>query len=147
MTVLSFDAPLMFLGPVYTEKWPLSLSVYPIQLWKGAPVIKDISEDDSAIVPADGVTMGTGDVFMGIAAERGTSVLGQAEATEIEVYVWPTIVGFPNSALDLSDVGGDVSMSDSGTLTMSGGAYPVIGRLYTVREGYAYVLLNPPTKR
>jgi hypothetical protein len=145
MTALSFDAPLRFLGPVYTEKLPLSLDVYPISIWKGAPVIIDQSADDAGVVPADGVTLTTGDVFVGIAAEHAVSVLGQEEATEMEVYVWPTIVGFPNSALDLGDLGKVISMSDSGTLAAGTGAYPAIGTLYTVREGYAYVLLYPPT--
>ena len=147
MTALSFDAPLRFLGPVYSEKLPLSLDVYPISIWRGAPVIIDQSADTGAVVPADGVTMASGDVFMGIAAEHAVSQLGQEEATELEVYVWPTIVGFPTTALAFADMGKDVFMSDSGTLTTSTGNYPKIGSLYSIRGGYQYVLLDPPTPK
>jgi hypothetical protein len=146
MTALSFDAPLQFLGPVFSEKLKISSAIYPVTIWRGAPVIIDISEDDTAVTQMDGVTMGTGDVFVGIAAEHAVSVVGQAEPTELEVYVWPTIVGFASTAVDMSDLGKSISMSDTGTLTASGGAYPIIGTLYSVRDdGYVYVLLSPPS--
>lgn len=147
MTALTADAPLMFLGPVYTEKWPLTLDVYPISLFKGAPIIIDVSTDDQGIVPADGITMASGDVFAGIAAERGVSAVGQVEPTRIEVFVWPTIVGFPTTSFDLGDLGKSISMSDSGTLTLTPGTYPVIGSIYTIRSGYCYVLLEAPYVR
>jgi hypothetical protein len=147
MAPLTQDVPLRFLGPVYSEVFNLSLDLYPISIYKGAPVIVDQDVDATAVVPADNVTMASGDVFVGIAAEHRTSELGQDEPTELECYVWPTIVGFPSTALEFTDLGKAVSMSDSGTLTETGGAYPRIGTLYTIRDGYLYVLLDPPTAR
>lgn len=147
MTVLSSDSPLMFLGAVYTEVFPMSLDVYPLSIYKGAPVIMDISADNLAVVPADGVTMTTGDVFIGIAAEHRTSAAGQDDPTELETYVWPTIVGFPSTALTNADLGKRISMSDSGTLTATGGAYPAVGSLYIIKDGYCYILIDPPTVR
>jgi hypothetical protein len=123
------------------------LDIYPITVWKGTPIIMDTSVDDLAVTNSDGVTMGSGDVFIGIAAEHATSVAGQEEPTELEVYVWPTIVGFPTTALTNADLGKRVGMSDSGTLTVSTGAYPSIGSLYIIKGEYCYVLLDPPTVR
>lgn len=147
MASLNFDNYLQFLGPVYTEKFELSLNVYPISIWKGAAVLIDVSEDDGAIQPAEGVTMTSGDVFVGIAAEHAVSVVGQDEPTKMEVYVWPTIVGFPGTALTFADIGKRVGMPDSGGPATTTGAYPSIGRLYTIKDGFAYVLLDPPTVR
>jgi hypothetical protein len=65
----------------------------------------------------------------------------------IEVYTWPTIVGYPSTAFTNADLGKDVFMSDTGTLAASTGTYPLIGKVFKVEHGYVYVLLNPPGVR
>ena len=71
-----------------------------------------------------------------------------------EAYVAPTIVGFKSTVFTEADLGKAVGTSDTGTLiaygagvfnpASTGGAYPRIGRLQRVLDGYAYVQLDSP---
>ena len=94
---------------------------------------------------ADSVTCVDGDVFMGIAASKKAVVSGDVEAnTLVELIVGPSIVGFKSTVFTRADLGKTVYMSDTGTLTASNGAYPQIGKLHDVRDGYAFVELVTP---
>lgn len=147
MTNLAHDANLQFLGAVYTEKFPLALDIYPVTEYKGAPAMIDQSADPTGVTSQKGVTVASGDVFVGIFAEKVTVPVGQVEELQAEVYVWPTIVGFQDSNLDLADLGKPIYMSDTATLSTSSAAGNKIGSLYQIHDGYSYVLLDPPTPK
>jgi hypothetical protein len=144
MAPLTADAPLRFKGEVKTEKFILDTSGAQI-IYKGCGIIIDVNVDSTNVHTAEGVTMVTGDVFIGIAAEAQQVAAGALERTEIEVMVWPTIVGFKNAVLTNTSLGKVVSMSDTGTLSVAAvGAYPRIGKLFKVEDGYAFVQLDSP---
>lgn len=143
MTALSSDANLRVLGEAFTEAFLLDTSGAQT-LYKGVPMVIDQSVDTLNVHGADGLTIVDGDVFMGIAAEGKSVSSGAAETTEIECYVGPTILGFKSSALTNADCGKPVYMSDSNTLTTTNGAYPRIGKVYKVADGYAFVTLDSP---
>lgn len=144
MTDLTQNAALRFLAESFTEIFDVSVDVYPQQIWKGAPLIIDQSADAEAVITAEGVTALDGDVFVGIAAHQVTVNAGDLSEPKVEAYVWPSIVGFPNSALTNADLGKDIWMSDTGTLSETPGAYPRIGTLFKVENGYAYVAISGP---
>ena len=143
MTVISAAANLRILGTKITHRLLLDTSSAQV-IYRGMPMIIDASVDTVNIVKADGVTAVDGDVFMGIAAENKSVEASAAETTELECLVGPTVVGFKSSALTKADTGKPVYMSDSGTLTASNGAYPRIGKLFDVLDGYCYVTLDSP---
>jgi len=143
MANLTADAPLRILGEGYTEKWIMDTSGAQT-LYKGAPAVLDANVDTVYVHTSAGLTLVDGDVFVGIAAEQKTVAAGAVENTYVELYTWPTILGFKSTALTNADAGKPVWMSDTGTLTASGGAYPRIGNLYVVKDGFAFVRLDSP---
>jgi hypothetical protein len=143
MSALDQDANLRILGEAYTEAFILDTSGAQT-IYKGVPMVIDQNVDTVNVHGADGLTLADGDVFMGIAAEGKSVGSGDPETTEIECYVWPTILGFKSAVLTNADCGKDVYMSDSATLTASNGAYPRIGKLFKVADGYAFVALDSP---
>jgi hypothetical protein len=144
MTALSADAPLRFKGEVKSELFRMDTSS-GWTCYKGGGIIIDANVSGAHVRTAEGCTMVTGDVFIGIAAEGKTVVTGALETTELEVYVWPSIIGFKNAVLTNTSLGKVVSMSDTATLSVaSPGAYPRIGKLFKVEDGYAYVELDSP---
>ena len=144
MTDLSADAPLRFLGEPKSEKFLMDTSTAQT-IYKGAGVIIDMGTDAVNVHTAKSITMVSTDVNVGIAAETKSVVAGDPETTEIEVYVEPSIIGFPTAVLTNASAGKIVSMSDTGTLSVAAvGAYPQIGTLFKVEDGYAYVALVTP---
>ena len=143
MTDLSADAPLRFKGETKTEIFILDTSGTQT-LYKGVGVIVDQNVDAEYAHTAKSITCVDGDVFLGIAAEGKTVLAAESERTEIEVYTWPTIVGFKSTVFTNADLGKPVYMSDTATLSASNGAYPRIGKLFKVEDGYAYVELDSP---
>lgn len=146
MADLSANAPLRILGEIYTEKFTVDTAA--ARTWyKGQPFIVDQSVDATGNVVqfVDSLTVVATDVFMGIAAHGGSVASGAAETTEVELYVEPTIVGFKSAVFtDGADLGKAVYMSDSGTLSTTATANPYIGKLHTVKDGYAFVQLISP---
>lgn len=146
MADLTADAPLRFLGEVYTERFTIDTAASRT-IYKGQPIIVDQSVDATGNVVqfVDAVVVDPTDVFVGIAAEGKSVVSGAAETTEIECYVAPTIVGFKSSVFtNGADLGKTVYMSDSGTLSITAADNPQIGKLHVVRDGYAFVELVSP---
>lgn len=143
MTAISSAANLRILGEKYSHKFLLDTSSAQT-IYRGMPMILDASVDTVNVVKADGVTAVDGDVFMGIAEENKAVASGDAETTELVCLTGPTIVGFKSSALTKADTGKPIYMSDSGTLTASNGAYPRIGKLFDVLDGYCFVTLDSP---
>jgi hypothetical protein len=144
MADLTSDAHLKYKGETKTEIFFLDTSAAQV-VYKGEGLIIDQNVDTLNARTARGVTMVTGDVFLGIAAEGKTVAAGAAERTEIQAFVWPSIIGFKDATLTNADLGKVVSMSDTGTLSVAAvGAYPRIGKLFKVEDGYAYVELDSP---
>lgn len=146
MAELSADAPLRILGEAYTEQFHCDSAGAQV-IYKGAGVIIDQSVDTVNVHTAKDITCVDGDVFVGIAAEKKAVAAGASETNAdsmVEVYVEPTIIGFKSAVFTDADMGKPVYMSDTGTLSASNGAYPRIGKLHRVRDGYAYVRLVSP---
>lgn len=147
MAELTADAPLRILGAAHTEQFHCDSSGAQT-IYKGAGVVIDASVDTVNVHTASGLTLVDGDVFVGIAAEKHVTASGDSETNQaslVEVYVEPTIVGFKSAVFTNADMGKTVYMSDTGTLSASNGAYPQIGKLHEVRDGYAFVRLSSPT--
>jgi hypothetical protein len=156
MANLSADAPLRIWGPAHTERFHCDSSgTYTI--YKGCGLVIDANVDTINAHTAASLTLVDGDVFLGIAAEKKVVTSGDSETdanSMVEAYVGPTIVGFKSAVFTNADLGKAVGMSDTGTLiaygagvfnpASSGGAYPRIGRLHRVEDGYAYVELDSP---
>jgi hypothetical protein len=144
MADLTYDANIRLLGESKSEKWHLDTSGAQT-IYKGQPMFIDQDVDAlnaRGFVDADVVA--ATDVCLGIAAEGKSVAAGSAETTEIEVYVWPSIIGFRSTVFDNADLGKTVYMSDSATLSETAADNPEIGTLHKVEDGYAYVALTTP---
>lgn len=146
MTDLSANAPLRFMGEVYTEKWVLDNSAAQ-HIYKGQPMIIDQSED--TVYPrgyVDATVVAATDIFVGIAAEEKVVATTDTETDNVaELYVEPTIVGFKSAVFTEADVGDTVYMSDSATLSATAADNPMLGKLVRVLDGFAFVRLSSPT--
>lgn len=146
MADLTANAPIRILGQEFTEEWVLDNSAAQT-IYKGQPMIIDGSEDTVYVRGfVDATTVAATDVFVGIAAEGPIAVATTDTETDnkIKMWVWPTIVGFKSTVFTDADCGKDVRMSDSGTLSVTVGDNPQIGKLHRVLNGYAYVQLVSP---
>lgn len=144
MADLTADAPLRIWGKAYTDKWALDTSGAQT-IYKGQPMILDVGTDTThARGFVDATTVAADDIFVGIANEGAAVASGAAETTEVEVLVWPTIVGFKSAVFTDADVGDTVYMSDSATLSATAADNPQIGKLWRVIDGYAYVRIESP---
>lgn len=155
MANLTADAPLIVINP-HSHRFNCDSSgAYTI--YKGCGLVIDANVDTVNVHTAASLTLVDGDVFVGIAAEKHAVASGASETDEaslVEAYVGPSIVGFKSSVHTNADVGKQIGMSDTGTLITygdgisrppsSGGAYPRIGILQWVEDGYEYVLLETP---
>jgi len=145
MADLTKDAPLRFWGEAHSEKWVLDNSGAQT-IYRGQPMILDVGTDTVYLRGfVDATTVAATDIFIGIAAEGCTVATSDTETdNEIEVYVYPTTIGFKSSVYTDADVGDTVYMSDSATLSATVGDNPEIGKLHRVVDGYAYVQLVTP---
>lgn len=144
MANLATDAYLKILGEAHTEKWKLDTSAAQT-IYKGQPMILDLSEDTVLVRGfVDATVVAATDIFIGIAAEGAAVAASAAETTEIEIYVYPTIIGIPGSTFTDADVGDTMYMSDSATLSATAADNPMIGKLHRVRDGFQYVQLVTP---
>ena len=148
MADLTADAPLRVWNPKYEhlESWVLDNSAAQT-IYKGHPMIMDLSAD--TVYPRgflDATVVDAADIFIGIAAEGKVVATTDTETdNEIQIYVYPTILGFKSTVYTDADVGDTVYMSDSGTLSATAGDNPMIGKLHRVRDGFAFVQLSSPT--
>jgi len=143
MTNLSADAPLRYKGEIKLEAFILDTLATQV-IYKGEGLVIDQNVDAENAHTARGLTLVDNDVFLGIAAEGATVMAGDQERTEILAYVFPSIIGFKSAVFTNADLGKVIFMSDTGTLSESNGAYPRIGKLFKVEDGYAYVELDSP---
>jgi len=146
MADLTRDAPLRFRYPnlLKKERWVLDNSTAQT-IYKGQPIMLDMDVDT---VYGRGftssVTIASGDVFLGIAAEGATVATSDTETdNEIEIITGGE-VGFRNSfGFTDADVGKAVYFSDSGTLTTTSTGNLSVGRITRVENGYVFVQINP----
>ena len=144
MADLTVDANLRILGEAFTEKWPLD-TLAAATIYKGQPLMFVVGTDENHAVPfVTALVVDPLDICIGIAAEKKVVVAGAAETELIEVYVWPTILGFPSAVYTDVDLGKPIYMSDSATLSSTIGDNANIGTLFKVQDGYAYVRLETP---
>jgi len=146
MADLTADAYLRIWGEATTQRWVLDNSAAQT-IYKGQPMILDISEDTVYVRGfVDATTVAADDIFIGIAAEGATVATTDTETdNELNIYVEPTIVGFPGSVFTDADVGDTMYMSDSATLSATAADNPMIGKLVRVEGGFQYVRLSSPT--
>lgn len=127
------------------EKWVLDNSVAQT-IYKGHPMIMDLDVD--TVYPRgylDATVVAATDIFIGIAAEGKVVATTDTETdNEINIWVWPTIIGFKSTVYTDADVGDTVYMSDSATLSATAADNPMLGKLHRVRDGYAFVQLVTP---
>jgi len=146
MADLTADAYLRIWGEATTQRWVLDNSAAQT-IYKGQPMIMDLSED--TVYPrgfVDATVVAPTDIFIGIAAEGATVATTDTETdNELNIYVEPTIVGFPGSVFTDADVGDTMYMSDSATLSATADDNPMIGKLVRVEGGFQYVRLSSPT--
>ena len=143
MADLSFDANIHVLGNGKTERWVMDTSTGQT-IYKGQPVILSAADTVNVRGWVDATVVATTDVCVGIAAEKKTVATGDPETTEIEVYTFPSIVGFLDATRTNADMGKKVYMSDSATLSLTAAQNPYLGKIFKVEDGYCYVKLYTP---
>ncbi len=145
MADLTKDAPLRILGEAFMEEWPLDSNAAQT-VYKGQPMYTVPGTDpDNLLAFEDADVVAATDVFIGIAANGETIAAGATEGSKkINVYVWPTIVGFKSTVYTNANLGATVYMSDSGTLSATAADNPQIGKLHRVMDGYAFVQIVSP---
>ena len=146
---LTLDANLRWKGEVKTEQFVLDTS-QSVKVYRGQPMLINQDVDTEHASPfVDAITVAATDIFVGIAAEPHNVVSGDAEKEVVNVYVWPTIIGFKmpaSTTFTNEDLGKRATFSGSGTLhaTEVATANCEIGTIFTVEDGYVYVALDTP---
>ncbi len=146
MANLTADRYLRILGEAHTELWILD-SAAAQTVYAGQPMIIDQSADTVNLNGyVDATVVDPTDVFIGIAAEGKVVALSALEtlALGIQVYVWPTIIGFLSAVFTNANLGATVYMSDSSVLSTTAADNPQIGKLHRVEGGFCYVQLITP---
>ena len=148
MADLTAQTSLRVLGEAYTEKWIMDTTAAHV-VYMGTPMFMDQSVDTENVAPfISTLEVETNDVFIGIAAENKSVTIGAIENTEIELYMFPTVLGFYHPTVFTSDVdcGKAVYMEDSGLMVgvASVANHPYIGRVHRVIGDYVYVALSRP---
>jgi hypothetical protein len=145
MADLTANAPLRILGEAFMEEWPLDSNAAQT-VYKGQPMYTVPGTDPDNLLAFEGAdVVAATDVFIGIAAEGATIAAAAVEGSvKIQVYVWPTIVGFKSTVYTNANLGATVYMSDSGTLSATAADNPQIGKLHRVMDGYAFVQIDSP---
>lgn len=145
MTTLANNINIRVLGDKHERLYKMSTAAAQ-EIFAGVPVILD-AEDVTGLVTSDAVTCDTSDAFVGIAEEHIKVALGDANP-KITLLTYPSIVGIPSTVFTIADLGKPVyaaAFTATGiTLSASVGAYPKLGRLYDVSDGYAWIALDPP---
>lgn len=146
MSDLSKDATIRLLGKGHTQKFLLDSGVAQT-IYKGTPMMIDQNVGQPLARLFDStVTVVVADIALGIAAEGKTIALGDAETTEIEIYTWPTIIGFPTAVFSVADYGDKVFMTTSDTFVKvaSASGNLELGTLFKIEDGFMYIRLATP---
>lgn len=148
MSDLSAPANLRYRFPALiqrTENYPLNGGT-ALSIYRGTPLIIDGNVDTIDAVKFDsGVTIATGDVFLGIVEDNQIDVLAaDADGDKKATIIRRGLVGFVNSfSFTRADIGKAVYFSDSGTLTTTAGTnLGPVGEIWDVEDGYVYIDLD-----
>ena len=107
MADLTANAPLRFKGEMKAQRWVLDNSAAQT-IYKGHPMIIDIGTDTSYPRLFDsGVTLATGDAFIGFAAEYCNVLTTDTETdNKIDIVRPPSILGFADvNSLTRANIG------------------------------------------
>jgi len=146
MADLTANAPIrIWNGKSFSERWNIDTSGAQT-IYKGQALYLDTSADAIYVTAfLDAQTVSTTDIFIGIAAESVSVAASAVELNaDVEVYVDRSIIGFKSAIFADADVGDQVYMSDSATLSKTASENIEIGKLHRVHEGYVYVKLVSP---
>lgn len=118
-------------------------------LFRGVAVILDANVDANfGRIFDSGVTLASGDTFLGIAAEGKVVLTTDTEGdNKITFFGHDAILGFLMSQFGTftnANLGEDIHLSDSGTLTTTLGTNLKIGVVHAIEDGYVYVRLEAP---
>lgn len=118
-------------------------------VYKGHALVIDQNVDAIyAVIFDSGLTLSTGDVILGIALEPFTVLTTDTETDNVIKYAtWGSRIGFLMSQFGTftdADMGDEIYLSDSGTLTVTSGSNLKIGVIYKIEDGYVYVRLTTP---
>jgi len=144
MTDLSKNLYIRGFGKLQIEKFILDNSTAQ-EVFEGAPLFIDIGTDTSyPRIYASGVTLATGDAFLGIAAEYVNVLTTDTESdNKIDVIRPPSIVGFADvNSLTRANIGDLIYFSDTGTLTTTAGSDLQAGYIHEVVGGWVYIKLE-----
>lgn len=144
MTDLSANLYLKPFGEAQIERMPLDVSAAQT-VYEGAPLFMDISEDTSYPRLFDsGVTLATGDAFIGFAAEKKVIAATDTEGvdTEIDIIRPPSIIGIANTSYTRANIGDLIYCSDSGTLTTTSGTNLQVGYIHEVTSTHVFIKLE-----
>lgn len=147
MTDLTADLDIRVLGQAYTERFPCHVNAVHT-FYRGQAVVIDQNVTTlGRVIPfIDATHLVAADVFVGIAAETVDVAASQSPIPEVECYVEPTIVGYPdNATFTDADLGATVYADTSGLLTAEGTDNPPLGIIHIFHDGYMYVRLISPT--
>jgi hypothetical protein len=145
---LTLDANLRFKGPVYTEQFIIDTTA-TVKVYRGQPMLIDQNVDTDHVVAFNdaAVTVAATDVCVGIACEPHSVTAGDPETTVVNVYTWPTIVGFKMATTTTytnEDLGKNMYFSGSGLLSQTATGNAFVGTCFTVEDGYMYIKLSTP---
>ena len=144
MTTLANNVNIRILGNKFEEKY-LCLPATAQTFYTGMPVVLDASYPTGVVV-ADGCTVTTSDVFLGIAAEKLVTVVADV-AKYITTLTYPSIVGLPNTgSFTIADLGKPIYAyaytATAITLSASSSGSARLGKLFDVRDGYAFIEID-----
>jgi hypothetical protein len=145
MTDLTYDLPLRIKGEAKTEKFFIETTAAR-QFYKGMPCWIDQTLTSKNVIPLlDASDVDPTDICVGIAAESKATAAGAAETTEIEVYTFPSIVGFKSTVFTTNaSLGKTIYITASNALTLTATNAAQIGTLFKVEDGYCYIALTTP---
>ena len=144
MADLSVNLYTKAFGALHTEKMVLDNSAAQ-EVFEGAPLFIDIGEDTSYPRLFDsGVTLATGDAFIGFAAEYCNVLTTDTETdNKIDIIRPPSILGFADvNSLTRANIGDLIYCSDSGTLTTTSGSNLQVGYIHEVKDSLVYFKLE-----
>jgi len=109
-------------------------------VYKGAPMMLDVSDVDGYAQPmTSSITAASGDVFLGIAAEKKAIASTDAADGAKTILVENGLIGFPVASLAVTDIGAPAYMSDTNTVTTTSSNALWIGTIIDVDATYVWV--------
>lgn len=129
-----------WMGEEVFYEWVVDNSV-AAEIYIGSPMWIDVSGD--TVYPTAYLashTPATGDRFVGFALERMTVATTDTETDNVLKISEPgSVFGLPANSLTDADVGEDIYMADSGSVTTTSTGAIIVGVLRKVKDSYAFI--------